>query len=222
MLLYRKKRIYMACPYPGEYHAARETFGAREIHEPFAGVCQKRNWELYLIQGSRPEKTLEVLEEAMGPPDLILDSGGAGALAPGLKKGQVILGNEFSFSGNKTLYFSEGVYGGRADFLNGKILQGRVLTVDKPVCSRTMKGKLSEQADICTMESYFLAAAAMMRGIAFLSLRVITDLADSEAVRDYKKNHRVQCLKLYNLLKMIFDSGEWKGMLTGRMEAGLL
>lgn len=99
------------------------------------------------------------------PVRLLILAGYAGALRPGIRRGQVAVAANYLDSGS-ALWFS-----------GGEVPELRITTTDVVVGDPESRRKLAEEtgADLVDMETDAVANVARSRGASFISLRVVSD-----------------------------------------------
>ncbi len=116
---------------------------------------------------------------ARGPVGWIVSAGFAGALAPNLRRGDILMAD--------TIVHPDGEQLGVGFRIDPKVVRatphlhvGRLLTVDRVISTPEQRRQLAERyaADACDMESFAVARVCQQHRIRFLSVRVITDAAD--------------------------------------------
>jgi adenosylhomocysteine nucleosidase len=77
----------------------------------------------------------------------------------------------------------------------------------------------------CSWETAGVFVAALRSGIPPLSLRIVSDLGDEDALRDFRRNARRSSQRLYRLLRAALESGwfadiyeQWKKAPRGMVE----
>lgn len=189
--------VLIVTPVLREYHCARESFAAKESadHDFRCAETRLGSAKVKIVHtGFATGKWIEQVSPTEIP-DLLLDTGTAGGLADGIAMGQILSGRTFLYGREPE------IESGRGPGLSSQVKECSVLTVDSPVLDSRRRRALAGRADICTMESYFLAAAAEAWGCAFASVRVVSDLADEKTVPNFRKNVRSCCMELYGFLK---------------------
>lgn len=159
----RAKRAYQA----GSQKIVEAVLGNQIIVTIAAGMGgdrAKRGTEL-LLAGHRPR--------------WILSTGFAGALAPDLERGSIILPDRLTDAAGRHIEIDVHV----PQPTNGRSWrQGRLLTVDQVVRTSQEKAELRARtgADMVDMESFSVAQLCAERSLRFLSVRVISDDARTE------------------------------------------
>ncbi len=140
-------------------------------------------------------------------PSLIINTGVGGALASGLKTGDIVIADKLCqhdmdtsaigdpkglVSGINKIYFEADKRAGDILLTAAKSLglcasRGRVATGDKFIASKEDKERLIADfaADACEMEGCAIAQVAFVNDIPFAVVRAISDSADGEATMDY-------------------------------------
>ncbi len=176
-----------------EYHCAREVFGAVEVpfSKPFR-LAEKKGKGVYILHcGFSPEEALKLYKERFGAPGYLVDSGSCGSLKESIRPGDILIADRILGSGEPFVITDA------SDAGSGGLMRASLIEVAEPVCDSSVRSSLAEQADICTMESYRVCRAAMEMGSRFVSLRVVTDSADSDMKDDFRRNFRSSCIALY-------------------------
>lgn len=141
-------------------------------------------------------------------PELIINTGVGGALAAGLKTGDVVIANKLLqydmdtsavgdrkglISGINKIYFDADpsavkILSGEAESLSLSYRVGTVATGDKFIASREDKENILShfpEAQACEMEGGAIAHVAFVNGVRFAVIRGISDSADGEATMDF-------------------------------------
>ena len=196
-------KILLITPVKTEYHAARETFSARETASPESGKSRlakavSRDLSIYILMTGIGFTFMKNIDEFLGviKPDLIIDSGSCGSLNDSFLPGMIVMAVDVVKSGKEIIKSSEDVGFFRQ---YGQYYFGRMLEVSRPVTdpeSRKDVQRMTE-ADICSMEAYSVAAMAEKSRITWVSLRIVTDMADRNTKESFKKLIRQYSLILY-------------------------
>ena len=124
-------------------------------------------------------------------PCLLLGAGVAGALSPGLERGQVVVCSEVALESGRRLAPSDGALSSATQIGTPPAV---VLTCDRMVGDPAEKNRLwlalqSPAAAVVDMESFDFAASAAECGVPFLILRAVSDEA-SESVPSWLNDCR--------------------------------
>lgn len=93
--------------------------------------------------------------------------------------------------------------------INIKINSGNLLSSEKPVNSTKLKKELLKRSDfqLVDMESYDLAYLSNQHCLPFVALKIITDHADDDAVKDYqsylKNNYEINGERIRKIISSI-------------------
>jgi len=167
----------------------------------FQNNSKEKNISL-LITGVGPAKSRKSLDSALQflKPDIIINSGSAGALSDGLVPGQIILpkivmddsGNKMNIPENANITRRLSTKMGIAD------RKYTLITRAKPVKNATRKREIyqSLDADLVDMEAFPQAQLAASISIPFLCIKVISDRANHFAFIDYFRS-------IYNVSKVL-------------------
>jgi nucleoside phosphorylase len=192
--------ILIITPMLKEYHSARETFSAKEISIPGGFRISQ-----FLIHGNsfyillclkHVNEALDQFSESFGIPDLLIDSGSCGSLNNSIHLGDIVHG--ITFKNEESEGHSEFL---ETSFHDTQVPDVCILEVYQGVLSDFQKSLLQNQADVCNMESYRIFEKSLLWKCEFLSIRIVTDLADDQGMSEFKKNIRPYCMKLYAYLK---------------------
>ena len=140
-------------------------------------------------------------------PKLLVNTGVGGALASGLKTGDIVIADSLCqhdmdtsaigdpkglVSGINVIYFDADKRAGEillaaANELGLSATLGRVATGDKFIASKEEKERIVSDfsADACEMEGCAIAQTAFVNNTPFAVIRAISDSADGEATMDY-------------------------------------
>jgi purine-nucleoside phosphorylase len=100
-------------------------------------------------------------------PNLVISTGLAGALQPGLKPGDLLIGED-----------SDSAFLKRLENVSGFAWKrGRIATVDSVMATSAAKARLAEQtsAHVCDMETARIAAICSHHNLRFAAIRVVSD-----------------------------------------------
>lgn len=148
-------------------------------------------------------------------PDLVIGAGAAGALDPELKPGTVIITNEiiehdyrlrfikrpnpsFSCHAAWVRKFAD------LDIENVTTVVGKIASGDEDVVDRVRAEELRRLtgASAVTWESAGLARACLAQNVPFVDVRVITDLADTQAPKDFMHHLQKGMASIARLLEI--------------------
>ena len=140
-------------------------------------------------------------------PDLLVNTGVGGGLAPDLGTGDIIIAHSLCqhdmdtsaigdpkglVSGINMIYFesdsrARDILLSAAEGLGLKARLGRIASGDKFIASKEDKDRIKADfsADACEMEGCAVAQVAYVNGTPFAVVRAISDSADGEATMDY-------------------------------------
>ena len=140
-------------------------------------------------------------------PDLLVNTGVGGGLAPDLGTGDIIIAHSLCqhdmdtsaigdpkglVSGINMIYFesdsrARDILLSAAEGLGLKARLGRIASGDKFIASKEDKDRIKADfsADACEMEGCAVAQVAFVNGTPFAVVRAISDSADGEATMDY-------------------------------------
>ena len=140
-------------------------------------------------------------------PDLLVNTGGGGALASGLTTGDIVIASDLCqhdmdtsaigdpkglVSGINVIYFEADKRANEILLTSAKSLGlnarlGRIASGDKFIASKEDKTRIMTDfsADACEMEGCAIAQTAFVNGTPFAVVRAISDSADGEATMDY-------------------------------------
>ena len=157
------------------------------------------------------DSLVNILREEMTPPSFILNIGFAGALCPEAKLGDLVLSGEYlklSDAISNRLKIDRAFIEEIKNHLDKShpCLEGAILTVDEPLTDAVSRDSLYKTtgAIAVDMESYYLAESVLedekvARGSThFLSLKIISDLADENSERSVKKHGGLLSRELAN------------------------
>jgi len=122
---------------------------------------------------------------------LIFNVGFAGCLNPGLALGQVVLVNRIMAEGEEPVLL-EGFNQTLAEKYCKRynLPLATLLTVENPLTSVTKRDELRQStgADVVDMEGHRLYSLAKKKNIAVVSMKVISDNADSDTMQTIRQN----------------------------------
>jgi adenosylhomocysteine nucleosidase len=118
-------------------------------------------------------------------PAWVISAGFAGALAPGLRRGHIVMPREIVCTGRPPLSVGFQLDAAQTPGLH----VGRLVTVDRIIRTRAEKETLGQQhqALACDMESYAIAEVCRQKQVRFLSVRIITDALEEELPREVER-----------------------------------
>ncbi len=144
-------------------------------------------------------------------PELILSLGFGGALYDSGRIGEIIWSGKFLFVREfvaETLELSVA-----RDVLDRvsrdlDIREGTILTIEKWTAKSALNKFLTREFPfpVCDMETFFLAKLSMKRGLPFLAVRAVTDLADEEIPPEFLSvSDESGTYKLSRALRLVFS-----------------
>jgi nucleoside phosphorylase len=247
-------KLLFLCPIPVEYSACREALGARDLPALAgcrSGYAASGQSELYCLE-SGPGKARAAAAALLGiqryGPNLLLDTGTCAGIEPGSSIGQIVAAREcyevdlagtpfprrllpemrlpsaFSFLpvAEAEALQQEAVKQAEA----GRLLLGNQACGEFLIHSAELRGELHRvfRAAAGNWETAGVFIAALKAGLPALSFRVVTDLGDRNALRDFRSQMRPRSRELYRYLAHLGESG-WFGRFLerwGRLEPSLL
>jgi len=184
-----------------EYHCAREALSAVELTEFKGYRCSKKSIKksnIFILQsGYNSRPAMEEVINKTGSMNLIIDSGSCGLLKGDFSQGDIVKSLCLSSLGGESCLIPSTPW----DEYFKSVPLVSCLQVSEPVQSRENKELFQEKGDICSMETLDVYQFSKERKSDFLSIRVITDNADENSMKDFKKNLRPFSLTLYYYLK---------------------
>ena len=183
-----------------EIAGIRGRMDVQEVHSAGMGTVFKGTWHhqriLLVRSGIGRKLALQALDHICHQYSVsgILSIGFAGGLVPDLKLGDLVIADTIRDVGTDVcleetdLLPVDGLWVERALKLNFPEAlvrwQGRVVTIDRPVCKPAEKRRLGKDcaAMAVDMESSVLLRAALKLEIPFLSVRAISDSVDQELI----------------------------------------
>ncbi len=247
-------KLLILCPIPVEYSACREVLALHELPVLAGcrcGYAAAGEGGLYCLE-TGPGKARAAAGALLGiqrfGPDLLLDSGSCAGIEPGVGIGQIVAAREcfevdlagtpfprrllpemrlpsaFSFlpvEAGEALQ-QEAVARGEAGCLRfGNQTCGEFL-----IHSRELREELHSifRATAGNWETAGVFIAALRSSLPALSFRIVTDLGDRNALRDFRRQVRPRARELYRYLAVLMESG-WFGRFLehwGRLEPTLL
>jgi len=253
-LFFNRMKLLILCPIPVEYSACREVLGLRDLPALAgcrSGYAAAGEGELYCLEtgpGKARAATAAMLGIQRYGPDLLLDSGSCAGIGPGASIGQIVAAREcfevdlagtpfprrllpemrlpsaFSFLPEKAgeALLGEAVQRGEAGCLRlGNQACGEFL-----IHSGELREELHRvfRAAAGNWETAGVFIAALKSSLPALSFRVVTDLGDGNALRDFRAQVRRRSRELYRYLSGLLECG-WFGRFLeqwGRLEPSLL
>lgn len=184
---------------PRVYKARKRTFIEMECwnHHVVVGVSK--------VGSANATKLFEQLREKYSP-TIIINFGSAGAIAPDVAVGTVVVSSATVEYLKKTP--ERQLRGGAPDLLMlarklKRVLIGPIVSADQNIDSLSLKQELYEKYDaLCgDWESGVLMRLCHQYQIPALAFRVITDFADEQAVDDFRQNHEMALEEGASVLK---------------------
>ena len=238
-------KLLILCPIPVEYSACREALALRELPALAGcrcGYAAAGEGELYCLE-TGPGKARAAAGAMLGiqrfGPDLLLDSGSCAGIEPGIDIGQIVAAMEcfevdlagtpfprrllpemrlpsaFSFLpvGAVEALQQEAVANAEAGGLRfGNQACGEFL-IHSDELREELRGIFRATAGNWETAGVFIAA--LRSSLPALSFRVVTDLGDRNALRDFRRQVRPRARELYRYLARLLESG-WFGRFLGR------
>ena len=115
----------------------------------------------------------------------VVSAGFAGALDGSLRRGHILMASEVVSDDAPPLSVGFKLHARQTPGLH----VGRLVTTDKLVRTRAEKESLGKrhQALACDMESYAIAEVCRLKGVRFLSVRIISDALDDELPKEVER-----------------------------------
>jgi adenosylhomocysteine nucleosidase len=254
LLFFSPMKLLILSPIPVEYSACREALGLRELPALAGcrcGYAAAGHNELYCLE-TGPGKARAAAGALLGihrfAPDLLLDSGSCAGIEPGIAIGQIVAAREcFEVDLAGTPFprrlLPEMRLPSAFRFLPeeaGEGLQQEALASGEAGCLRLgnqacgeflihsgeLRGQLHSvfRATAGNWETAGVFIAALRSSLPALSFRVVTDLGDRNALRDFRRQLRPRAHELYRYLGGLVESG-WFGRFLeqwNRLEPSLL
>jgi nucleoside phosphorylase len=253
-LFSNRMKLLFLCPIPVEYTACREALGARDLPALAgrrSGYATSGQAELYCLE-TGPGKARAAAVALLGiqryAPDLLLDTGTCAGIEPGSSIGQIVAAREcfeVDLAGtpfprrllpemrlpSAFSFLPEGV----AESLQQEATQlaeAGCLRLGNQACGEFLihSAELREElhrvfrAAAGNWETAGVFIAALKASLPALSFRIVTDLGDRSALRDFRSQVRPRSRELYRYLARLSESG-WFGRFLehwGRLEPELL
>ncbi|MCK4447653.1 MAG: hypothetical protein KAW56_11310 [Candidatus Marinimicrobia bacterium] len=175
---------------------------------------EKSVWFSFLKTGVGMKKAYSRLNEFIktNSCDIIINVGTAGALNSALNLKEILLPTSFHAFQKETLKTIElsGSISALIPKLPSSWKRGSLYTSNTPVISSYQKNNISKTSDAVAvdMEAYALAEICYKNSIPFISLKVITDIADNTAITTFigNLNHSIIVLKksVKQLIECVF------------------
>ena len=173
-----------------EFAAWRRQRGFRQIaREPFSLYAAEigGNPVRVLLTGIGAEAATRAMSWALSSPtDLCIASGFAGALRMSSGIGQVLAARVVLRAGREMAVASDHELMDAAVDA-GALRVDRFLTSEKLVVSASEKAALADEADAVEMESFVIMAEAARRGVRAVTVRAVSDTADSSLPYDFDR-----------------------------------
>jgi nucleoside phosphorylase len=230
-------KLLILCPIPVEYRACRETLALRDLpalagcRTSYATAGEA---ELFCLE-TGPGKARSVAGALLGiqryGPDLVLDSGSCAGVEPGSAIGQIVLARECFEADLAGTPFPRRVLPemrlpSALSFLPpeaGEALQqdaaqkgeAGCLRIGNQACgeflihSSQLRSELHEvfRAAAGNWETAGVFIAALRSCLPALSFRVVTDLGNRNALRDFRRQVRPRARELYRYLSVLLQCG---------------
>jgi adenosylhomocysteine nucleosidase len=253
LFLYRMKLLIL-CPIPVEYSACREVLSLRDLPglagcRSSYGVAGAG--EVYCLEtgpGKARAATAAVLGVQRYAPDLLLDSGSCAGIEPGAAIGQIVVAREcfeadlagtpfprrllpemrlasgFTFLPPEVAEALQKELAERGEA--GRLRLGNQACGEFLIHSGQLRGELYRvfRAAAGNWETAGVFIAALKNSLPALSFRVVTDLGNQDALRDFRKQVKPRSRELYRYLCALLECG-WFGRFLehwGRLEPSLL
>jgi adenosylhomocysteine nucleosidase len=157
-----------------------------------------------LRTGIGQEKARQVLESffKLYHCDYILNIGFAGAISDTYRKGDIVSVSQVINEESKNLPITIR----NIDFISLKSV--RLITVNKAVLNSERRSYLQQkyETDIVDMEGYAFAELCRENNTPFSSIKIISDLADKQAVKDFLKNYKMLAGKMIPVVKKTIEN----------------
>ncbi|HEY1965043.1 MAG TPA: hypothetical protein VGG59_08935 [Acidobacteriaceae bacterium] len=173
-----------------EFAAWRRQRGFRQVaREPFSLYAAEigGNPVRVLLTGIGTEAATRAMSWALSSPtDLCIASGFAGALRSSSGIGEVLAARVVLRAGREMAVASD------HELMTAAVDAGarrvdRFLTSEKLVVNASEKAALADEADAVEMESFVIMAEAARRGVRAVTVRAVSDTADSSLPYDFDR-----------------------------------
>ena len=169
----------------------------------------------FLVTGIGNQKSIKKLTEYCknNKPDYILNIGTCGSMSDDYKIGDVFIPCEvINLGKNIAETLKLNIHNYEKMPITYKI--GKLISSEIPIVEKTQKVELQKlsDADTVDMETFWIAEFCQQQGIAFSSIKVVSDFAENVSIKSFKK----QLEKIANLLiepvemfiKMVENNGK--------------
>lgn len=192
--------ILIIAPMLKEYHAARESLGAKELDfiSPYRlSLLKKKKLDVFILNCLFDcSFALQQYKEYYPLPDLLMDTGSCASMSRTRPIGSILRAVSGVREDLEVLDFES-----PSDLLPSEAITGvRVLEVTEGIHDSKKRNKWRGRADIITMETLQLYYTARSWGAHFISLRTVSDYGDEQSQKDFNKNLRPACLALYSYI----------------------
>lgn len=208
------------------------------------GRCVIGNSEIIAIE-SGPAKVRAASATSSGcinfSPDLVIDSGTCAGIEPGAIIGEIIVSEycyEYDISGNGfpaksipemklpsgfTLLSSSIRESLQRDAVEKGRSSGFPVRVGSQACGEYLIGSLAMREALFSLfhvsgsnwETAGVFVSALKNNIPPLSIRVISDLGNENALRDFRKNVKRQSKDLYRYIQLLIETGWFSRFIEG-------
>ncbi len=172
---------------------------------------EKGSWFSFLKTGVGMKKAHSRLNEFLktNSCDIIINVGTAGTINSALNLKEILLPTQFHAFQKETLRIIE-----LSDSISALIHElplswkrGSLYTSNTPVSSSNQKNNISKMSDAVAvdMEAYALAEICHKYSIPFISLKVITDIADNTAITTFPDNLNQSIIVLKKSVKQLIE-----------------
>jgi adenosylhomocysteine nucleosidase len=173
-----------------EFSAWRRQHGFRLVaSEPFSIYSAQigGNPVRALVTGIGAEAASRAMSWALSSPtDLCIASGFAGALRSAVGIGEVLAARVVRRAGRELAVASDHELMTAAEDAGARRVD-RFLTSERLLVSAADKRLLADEADAVEMESFVIMAEAARRGVRSISIRAVSDTADSSMPYDFDR-----------------------------------
>ncbi len=213
--------LLVVCPLPQEYRAVKRALGLEPVQSRSGRKRADRGRVPIrvssVLSGPGPKRAAAATSAALETDafDLVVDFGTCAALAPDLSIGDIVLATEcaaFTASGRDGPFSRGRPCGLRAHpslAADGTVKIGRQASGRIVVAGRKTRRGVREatEADAVNWETAAVFGRALSRGVPAVSLRIVTDLGDRHALRDFRRQVRAQSARLADFLSTLIESG---------------
>ena len=165
----------------------------------------------YLVTGIGKENAIKKLSEHLKTNfyEIVINAGSAGSLNTNYIVGDVFFPERYIAKIDGKIKYIQCEYINKS-FIPKKWKKGDLFTSDQSIMTNEQKEKLKKisNSEAVDMETFFLAGCCKNMGIPFISIKIISDLAENLTIAKFKNQLKVVINLLLEPIKILINNLE--------------